>query len=56
MAKKGNRIILALQCSVCGSKNYTTYKNKLNTTDKIDMKKYCSKCKLHTVHKEVKPK
>lgn len=56
MAKKGNRVIIALECTVCGSKNYTSYKNKLNTVDKIDLKKYCPKCKDHTLHKESKVK
>lgn len=56
MAKKGNRIIVALQCSECNEKNYTTIKNKMNTTDKLALAKYCSRCRKHTDHREVKPK
>lgn len=56
MAKKGNRIILALQCAECGAKNYTSKKNKLNTQEKVNLSKYCPKCRKHQKHKEVKPK
>lgn len=52
MAKKDQRITLALVCTVCKAQNYITYRNKLNTTEKIVLKKYCRKCKKHTEHKE----
>jgi large subunit ribosomal protein L33 len=29
-------------------------KNKKNTTDKIQIKKYCRNCRRHTMHKETK--
>lgn len=52
MAKKDNRIIIDLKCSVCNEKNYSTRKNKINTTDKIKMKKFCPKCNKTTEHVE----
>jgi large subunit ribosomal protein L33 len=52
MAKKGPRQIFGFTCSVCKSQNYISEKNKVNTPDKIELKKYCPKCKKHTVHKE----
>lgn len=52
MAKKGQRQILALVCSVCKSQNYITEKNKINTPDKLVLKKYCPVCKKKTEHKE----
>ncbi len=52
MAKKGNRTIVGFTCSVCNSFNYITEKNKVNTTDKLLLKKYCRKCKKKTDHKE----
>ncbi|OGC93248.1 50S ribosomal protein L33 [Candidatus Amesbacteria bacterium RIFCSPHIGHO2_02_FULL_47_9] len=52
MAKKGARQAFALICSVCKSQNYITEKNKVNTPDKIELKKYCRRCKKHTLHKE----
>ncbi|MCL4338320.1 50S ribosomal protein L33, partial [Patescibacteria group bacterium] len=32
--------------------NYITKKNKLNSKEKIVLKKYCKHCKKHTEHKE----
>ncbi len=52
MAKKEQRIIIAMICQVCKSQNYITKKNKLNSKEKIVLKKYCKHCKKHTDHKE----
>jgi large subunit ribosomal protein L33 len=52
MAKKGPRQILGLVCSVCKNRNYVTEKNKVNTPDKLVLKKYCRTCKKKTDHKE----
>lgn len=54
MAKKGSRILIGLTCSVCKKQNYVVQKNKINTTSSITLKKYCNKCKKHTLHKEKK--
>ena len=54
MAKKGPRIKVVLICEVCNSKNYITVRNKINTTEKLRLKKYCPKCKKKTWHKESK--
>ncbi len=43
-----------LACAECKNRNYNTAKNKTNTTGKLEMKKYCKKCKKHTTHKETK--
>ena len=52
--KVGARVKIALCCSECKRKNYTTMKNKKNTPDKMEIKKYCPYDRKHTVHKEVK--
>ncbi|HAG65916.1 MAG TPA: 50S ribosomal protein L33, partial [Ruthenibacterium lactatiformans] len=31
-----------------------TKKNKKNSPDRLEMKKYCRFCKKHTVHRETK--
>ena len=54
MAQKGQRILLDLKCSECKELNYTTQKNRQNTPDKLELKKYCPRCRKHTLHKEVK--
>ncbi len=52
MAKKGNRFLIGLVCSVCNRQNYVTSKNKINTEEKLVLKKYCKKCQKQTDHKE----
>jgi large subunit ribosomal protein L33 len=50
--KKTQRILLALVCSACGAQNYISEKNKINTPDKLKLKKYCKWCRKVTEHKE----
>ena len=57
MAKKTGGIEkIALQCTECKRKNYTTQKNKRNMQGKLELKKYCKWDKKHTLHKEAKIK
>ncbi|MBI5409112.1 MAG: 50S ribosomal protein L33 [Nitrospirae bacterium] len=46
--------IILLQCTSCKGKNYSTTKNKKNTTEKLNLKKYCKHCRKHVEHKETK--
>ncbi|GAB6038982.1 50S ribosomal protein L33 [Fundidesulfovibrio butyratiphilus] len=48
------RLNIILQCTECKRKNYTTEKNKKNTTGRLEVKKYCPWDKKHTVHRESK--
>ena len=53
MPKKGeHRIKIGLVCTVCKSRNYVTTRNKLNTTEKLRLKKFCNHCRKVTEHKE----
>lgn len=55
MAKKGEaRERVTLKCTVCGEENYRTEKNKKNTPERLEIKKYCSRCNQTTAHKETK--
>ncbi|RKZ25316.1 50S ribosomal protein L33 [bacterium] len=56
MAKKSKskREHIILACTECKSRNYITQKNKLNTPDRLELKKYCPVCKKHTIHKETR--
>lgn len=57
MAKKTDkRLLVSLKCSECGEINYRTPKNTDNTKDKLNLNKYCSKCRKTTEHKETKTK
>ena len=42
------------ESGVAGMSRYITTKNKKNTPDRVEMKKYCPFCRKHTLHKEAK--
>ncbi|MEW6683456.1 MAG: 50S ribosomal protein L33 [Nitrospirota bacterium] len=48
------REIITLACLDCKERNYSTTKNRRNTPDRLELKKYCKRCRKHTGHKEVK--
>jgi large subunit ribosomal protein L33 len=54
--KKGAVELIALQCSECKRRNYTTKKNRRNIQEKIELQKYCPFDRKHTLHKETKIK
>jgi large subunit ribosomal protein L33 len=60
MAKKGNRIQVILECTEHkgtgqpGMSRYITTKNRKNTTERLELKKYNPILKKVTVHKEIK--
>ena len=60
MAKKGNRVQVILECTgqresgVAGMSRYITTKNKKNTPDRLERKKYNPFLKRVTVHREIK--
>ena len=54
MAKKADRIIIYLACSECKERNYTSSKNKRNDPGRIELNKYCPRCRVHRLHRETK--
>lgn len=54
MAKVGNRQGKTLVCTVCSNENYRTEKNVKTTTERLELNKFCSKCRKNTPHKEKK--
>ncbi len=48
------RVNITLKCLECGEENYISTKNKRNNPQRIEMKKYCSRCNKMTVHREKK--
>ncbi len=62
MAKKvkGNRIQVILECTeqkesgVPGMSRYITTKNRKNTPERLELKKYNPYLKKYTLHKEIK--
>nr|YP_009546147.1 ribosomal protein L33 [Gloeochaete wittrockiana]ASQ40208.1 ribosomal protein L33 [Gloeochaete wittrockiana] len=57
---KGARILITLECTNCrtnsnpGISRYITTKNRRNTTNRIELKKFCKFCKGHSSYKETK--
>ncbi|GAB1483500.1 50S ribosomal protein L33 [Treponema sp.] len=57
MASKKTAVeLIALQCTECKRKNYTTEKNRRNMQEKLELNKYCKFDRKHTLHKETKVK
>ena len=59
MAKKGNRVIVTLECTEAreigaSPSRYTTMKHKKNTPTRIELKKYNPFLRRHTLHRELK--
>ncbi|MBK9013301.1 MAG: 50S ribosomal protein L33 [Saprospiraceae bacterium] len=62
MAKKskGNRILITLECTeqrktdVPGISRYITEKNRKNTPDRLELKKYNPFMRKITIHREIK--
>jgi large subunit ribosomal protein L33 len=48
------RVQVTLACDVCKRRNYITMKSKINSRDRIEMKKYCRFDRRHTLHKETR--
>lgn len=60
MAKKGSRVQVIMECTehknsgLPGTSRYVTEKNKKNTPERLELKKYNPIMKKMTIHKEIK--
>ena len=60
MAKKGNRVQVIMECTEHknsgkpGTSRYITTKNKKNTTERLELKKFNPILKKTPLHKEIK--
>ena len=60
MAKKGNRVQVILECTehkesgMPGMSRYISTKNRKNTTERLELRKFNPVLKKVTVHKEIK--
>ncbi|GIN64318.1 50S ribosomal protein L33 2 [Robertmurraya siralis] len=43
---------VALACSHCGTRNYSTASKK--EAERLELKKFCNTCNAHTLHRETK--
>lgn len=54
MAKKGARQVITLECTECKERNYTSEKNRRNDPNRIELSKFCPRCREHRLHKETR--
>ena len=55
MARRGeNRILITLGCADCRERTYSSSKSRRNDPQRIELKKYCPRCRVHTLHREVR--
>jgi large subunit ribosomal protein L33 len=54
MAKKADRILITLACTVCRERTYHTEKNRRNDPDRLALRKYCPRCRKHQEHRETR--
>jgi len=45
---------IVMRCSECNENNYYTKKNRQNVPDNLTLRKFCSRCRKHTEHKETR--
>jgi len=62
---KDVRLLISMKCTECDDLKegntqkrkkivYTTTKNRRNTPERLELKKFCPYCNTHTIHREVK--
>jgi large subunit ribosomal protein L33 len=49
--KKSKREYVWLECTKCGHRNYRTSVNVVAGVPKLELKRFCSNERAHTVHK-----
>jgi large subunit ribosomal protein L33 len=54
VAKKEDRIVITLACTECRERNYTSTKNRRNDADRIELRKFCRRCRVHRQHRETR--
>ncbi len=54
MAKAENRIVISLACPDCKERNYHTTKNRKTHPNRLELNKFCPRCRGYKVHREAK--
>ena len=55
MARRGEvRILITLGCIDCRERTYNSSKNRRNDPQRLELKKFCPRCRTHTMHREVR--
>ena len=54
MAKSDTRPKVTMACVECKERNYVTTKNRNTQRERLEMRKYCPRCKQHQSHRETR--
>lgn len=55
MPRRGeSRVIINLGCVDCKERTYSTNKNRRNDPDRLELNKFCPRCRTQTIHREVR--
>ena len=54
MAKRADRILITLACNECRERNYHTEKNRRNDPDRLELRKFCPRCRKYVEHRETR--
>ncbi len=56
MAKKAkaDRHVITLECTQCRERNYTSEKNRRNDPSRLELRKFCPRCREHRAHRETR--
>ncbi len=48
------RVLVTLACGECREQNYATTKNRKNDPGRLELRKFCPRCRRHTLHRETR--
>ena len=51
---KGDRVHITMRCQECQAFAYHSRKNRRNTTDRLELRKYCPRCRCHQSFRETR--
>jgi large subunit ribosomal protein L33 len=54
MAKALSRVFVTMACTECRERNYTTTKNKKNDSGRLELQKFCPRCRCQRLHRETR--
>ena len=51
---KGDRVHITLACSECRERTYHSSKNKRKDSNRLELRKFCPRCRKHQLHRETR--
>src|SRR3989304_965642 len=54
LAKEEDRAVVERACTECRNRNYVTTKNRRNDPDRMELRKFCPRCRGHRQHREAR--